>query len=59
VTDLCFPNFQQFGGFYKHQVQKYLSGGERLFFQMGYMSTAHETLILDGPVDQVLQIIKL
>jgi hypothetical protein len=26
---------------------------------MGYMSTAHETLILDGPVDQVIQIIKL
>jgi hypothetical protein len=25
--------FQQYGGFYKHQVQKYLSGSERIFYQ--------------------------
>ena len=43
---------QQYGGFYKHQVENCLSGAEKLFQQMGYVSSGQETLELNGPVDQ-------
>ena len=44
--------FQQYGGFYKHQIENCLSGAEKLFHQMGYVSTGQETLELNGAVDQ-------
>ena len=47
--------FQQYGGFYKHNVDNVLCGAERLFQLMGYVSTGHDSLCLpEGtPIDQV------
>jgi hypothetical protein len=47
-----FKTIKQYGGFYKHQVENCLSGAEKLFQQMGYVSSGQETLELNGPVDQ-------
>ena len=41
---------QQYGGFYKHQVESSLSGAEKMFHAMGYMSTGQETMVLGGPM---------
>ena len=46
-----FHIFQQYGGFYKHQVESFLNAPERLFHLMGYVSNGHQCLVLDGPVD--------
>ena len=43
--------FQQYGGFYKHQVESALNAPERLFLLMGYASSGQQSLILDGPVE--------
>ena len=43
--------FQQFGGFYKHQVESALNSPERLFHLMGYVSSGQQSMVLEGPVE--------
>jgi len=45
-----FKEIKQYGGFYKHQVESSLSGAEKMFHAMGYMSTGQETMVLGGPM---------
>ena len=42
---------QQYGGFYKHQVESALNSPERLFHLMGYASSGQQSLVLEGPVE--------
>lgn len=42
---------QQFGGFYKHQVESALNSPERLFHLMGYVSSGQQSMVLEGPVE--------
>lgn len=44
--------FQQYGGFYQHNIESALSGAERLFTLMGYRATGQKSLSLEGPVEQ-------
>jgi len=43
-----FKEIKQYGGFYKHQVEGSLSGAEKMFHQMGYVSTGQETMAMNG-----------
>ena len=47
---------QTYGGFYKHNIECALSGAERIFYQMGYVSSGNShSLVMeggDGGVDQ-------
>ena len=47
-----FREVKQFGGFYKHTVESSLYCAERVFLQMGYRPSGHDSLILEGAVDQ-------
>ncbi|XP_015179595.1 PREDICTED: uncharacterized protein LOC107068067 isoform X1 [Polistes dominula] len=46
-----YRTLRTYSGFYKHEVQANLIGGELMFEQMGYKHAAREVLVLEGPID--------